>query len=94
MLPHSLRMMSVRVPDAIGRLSMALGAEREDPERAVARTAVLSARAEVTTLQDLDVEWAQLDDVVQAALSRPDLRLTPEPPGARELKDLLIAAYG
>ena len=73
---------------------MALGAEREDPERAVAQAAVLAARAGVTTLRELDVEWPQLDDVVQAALERPDLRLTPQPPGARELKDLLVAAYG
>ncbi len=94
MLPHSLRMMIVRVPKTLGRLAVALGAEREDPERAVALTAVLSARSGVSTLRELDVEWPQLDDVVRAALERPDLRLTPQPPGARELKDLLVAAYG
>ena len=46
-----------------------------------------------TTLGDLGVEWQQLDDVVQTALERPELRNTPEPPGARELKDLLEGAF-
>jgi alcohol dehydrogenase class IV len=92
-LPHALRLMTVRAPEALGRLARALGSDREDPERAVAQAAVLSARAGVTRLVDLGVEWPQLDDVVQAALVRPELRLTPEPPGARELKELLEHAY-
>jgi alcohol dehydrogenase class IV len=92
-LPHALRLMTLRAPEALGRLARALGSDREDPDRAVAQAAVLAARAGVTTLVDLGVEWAQLDDVVQAALSRPDLRNTPEPPGARELKELLERAY-
>jgi alcohol dehydrogenase class IV len=92
-LPHALRLMIPRAPKALGRLARALGSDREDPDRAVAQAAVLAARAGVTTLADLGVDWAQLDDVVQAALSRPDLRNTPEPPGARELKELLEHAY-
>jgi alcohol dehydrogenase class IV len=92
-LPHALSLMTVRAPDALGRLALAFGADDADPDRAVSQAATLCARTEVTTLTDLGVEWQQLDDVVQAALERPELRNTPEPPGARELKDLLESAY-
>jgi len=92
-LPHSLRLMTVRAPDALGRLARAFGADAADPDRAVSHAATLCARADVTTLEDLGVEWQQLDDVVQIALARPELRNTPEPPGARELKDLLESAF-
>jgi alcohol dehydrogenase class IV len=92
-LPHALRLMTVRAPKALGRLARALGSDREDPDRAVAQAAVLCARAGVTTLVELGVEWPQLDEVVQAVLGRPELRNTPEPPGARELKDLLESAF-
>jgi alcohol dehydrogenase class IV len=92
-LPHALRLMTVRAPDALGRLARAFGADSPDPDRAVSHAGTLCARAEVTTLTDLGVEWQQLDDVVQAALERPELRNTPEPPGARELKELLESAF-
>ena len=92
-LPHALRLMVVRVPDVLGRVALALGADSADPAAAPARAAVLSARAGVTGLADLGVEWDQLDDVVNAALSRQELRNTPQPPGARELRDLLERAY-
>jgi alcohol dehydrogenase class IV len=92
-LPHSLRLMTVRAPDELGRLALAFGADTADPDRAVSQAATLAARSEVRTLTDLGVEWQQLDDVVQAALERPELRNTPEPPGARELKDLLESAF-
>jgi alcohol dehydrogenase class IV len=54
-LPHSLRLMTVRAPEALGRLAQAFGSD--------------------------------------TALSRPELRLTPEPPGARELRELLDHAF-
>ena len=92
-LPHALRLMVVRVPDVLGRVALALGADSADPAAAPARAAVLSARAGVTGLADLGVKWDQLDDVVNAALSRTELRNTPQPPGARELRDLLERAY-
>jgi alcohol dehydrogenase class IV len=92
-LPHSLQLMTVRTPDELGRLALAFGADTADPDRAVSQATTLAARAEVRTLTDLGVEWQQLDDVVQAALERPELRNTPEPPGARELKDLLESAF-
>jgi maleylacetate reductase len=92
-LPHSLRLMSVRAPEALGRLAHAFGSDSTDPDRAVAQAAVLCARAGVTKLADLGVEWPQLDEIVQVALGRPELRITPEPPGARELKELLEHAF-
>jgi len=92
-LPHSLSLMTVRAPDALGRLARAFGADVPDPDRAVSHAATLCARSEVTTLEELGVEWQQLDDVVQTALERPELRNTPEPPGARELKELLESAF-
>jgi alcohol dehydrogenase class IV len=92
-LPHALELMAGRAPDALGRLSVALGAELPDPQRAAAQVAVLSARAEVTTLVDLGVEWPQLEEVVDAVLARPELRNMPEPPGRRELSELLERAF-
>jgi alcohol dehydrogenase class IV len=92
-LPHALRLMVGRAPDELGRLALALGADTADPARAVAQATALGARAGVTKLVELGVQRDQLDDVVQAALSRPELRHTPQPPDARELMDMLVRAY-
>jgi alcohol dehydrogenase class IV len=89
MLPHALELMVPRAPEALGRLALALGAQRAEPALAVARVAELTARSGATKLSQLGVREHELDEVVHVALMRTELRLTPEPPGNRELRDLL-----
>ncbi len=92
-LPHALKLMSVRAPEPLGRLARALGAQDDSAGLAYARAADLAARSGVTRLSELGVERGRLDDVVTAVLGRAELRNTPEPPGRRELIDLLERAY-
>lgn len=91
LLPHTLGAMTTRAPDALTKLAGALGAPASAeaaPER-VARLAALSGN---TRLSEIGVEEGQLDEVVQQALARPDLRNTPRPPDAAELRALLERA--
>jgi alcohol dehydrogenase class IV len=92
-LPHSLKLMSVRAPEPLGRLARALGAQDDSAELVYVRAADLAARSGALRLSELGVERDRLDDVVTAALGRAELRNTPEPPGRRELTDLLERAY-
>src|SRR4051794_13847635 len=88
-LPHSVRFMARRAPGEIGRLARTLGGA--DAPGAVAR---LTGRSGVTTLGELGVRPDQLDEIVAAAAPRPEVRNTPRPPGAAELRGLLAAALG
>jgi alcohol dehydrogenase class IV len=92
LLPHALAFMSGRAPEAMGRLAKALGAESEDPSQAGRLAARLAARSGVTSLGDIGVKANAFDEIVRTALGRPELRNTPEPPGRRELRDLLERA--
>jgi alcohol dehydrogenase class IV len=92
-LPHALELMSVRAPEPLARLARAIGAQDEGAELASARAAELAARSGAARLSELGVDRGQLDEVVTAALGRAELRNTPEPPGRRELTDLLERAY-
>jgi alcohol dehydrogenase class IV len=83
MLPHFVAFMEPRAPEAIARVSQALGGRD-------VRT--LAARAGVTRLSELGVEQAALDDVVAAALTHPALANTPDPPGEDELRAVLVQA--
>jgi alcohol dehydrogenase class IV len=84
MLPHFVRLMEPRAPDAIRRVRDALG------ERDLAQ---LAGRAGVTRLSELGIEPSALDGVAEAALGHPALANTPDPPGAEELRAVLEAAY-
>jgi alcohol dehydrogenase class IV len=92
LLPHVLAFMEGRAPEAMGRLAKALGAEAEDPSQAAPRAAELAAMSGVTRLGELGVRQASFDEIVRVALGRPELRNTPEPPGNRELRELLERA--
>jgi alcohol dehydrogenase class IV len=92
LLPHALGLMSPRAPWAIGRLARALGSEAEDPARAAPLGAAVAARSGVTRLSEIGVPPDAFDDIVRVALGRPELRHTPEPPGSRELLELLERA--
>lgn len=92
LLPHALELVSGRTPTAIGELAKALGAEQEDPSQAAPLAAKLAARSGVTTLPEIGVKPDSYEEIVRVALGRPELRNTPEPPGSRELRDLLERA--
>jgi alcohol dehydrogenase class IV len=88
MLPHFVRFMEPRAPDAIARLAQALGAGTV-PNAAAPRVAELAARSGVSRLSQLHVNASALDRIVTAALAHPALNNTPEPPDAGELRTIL-----
>jgi alcohol dehydrogenase class IV len=92
LLPHALAFMAGRAPEAMGRLAKALGAESEDASEAAPLASRLAARSGVTKLGELGVKRDSFEDIVRTALGRPELRNTPEPPGSRELRELLERA--
>ena len=92
MLPHSVRLMSLRAPAEIGRLTEALGDPSGDPEAAAGRISKLAARSGHTRLSTLGVEEGQLPEVVAGVLRHPGLAVTPDPPGEEELLGLLRGA--
>jgi maleylacetate reductase len=83
MLPHSARLMEPRAPEAMASLYGALGDET---------VAKLAARSGHTRLSMLGVEEGQLTEVVEAVMPHPGLAMTPDPPGEKELLDLLREA--
>jgi maleylacetate reductase len=88
MLPHFVRMMESRVPDAIAVLAAALGGPGR-PGWAADRIAELSARAEVTRLGQLGVDEAALEEIVHEAVAHPALANMPDPPDGAELLEVL-----
>lgn len=93
MLPHALRLMERRAPEALGRLAGAVGAERERAGLAADAVAGLAAGAGVVgRLSELGVEEGQLGRIAATASGRPQLDRTPDPPGEGELLELLRAA--
>jgi alcohol dehydrogenase class IV len=92
LLPHVLRLMAPRAPEALGLLAVALGAAHADPERAAERAASLARRAGPTRLRDLGADPADLPRAAAAAAGRAELARTPDPPSRTELEALLAAA--
>ena len=70
MLPHTVRFMAMRAPDAIESLRKAVGGDVAD----------LAATAGATTLSELGADASSLDAVVEAASVRPELGNTPGGP--------------
>ncbi len=93
MLPHSVRLMSLRAPGEIGRLTGALGDPSEDPEAAAGRVSKLAARSGHTRLSTLGSGGGAAAGRSWPALcEHPGLAMTPDPPGEDELLDLLRRA--
>jgi maleylacetate reductase len=67
MLPHTVRFMAMRAPDAIERLRKAIGGDVAD----------LAALSGATTLGELGAEPGHVDPVVEAASGRGELGNTP-----------------
>jgi maleylacetate reductase len=93
LLPHTLDFMATRASNAMGRLAKALGADDEDPTQAGPLARDLGALTGVARLQEIGVKQQSFDEIVRVALGRRELRNTPEPPGQRELRELLERAY-
>lgn len=97
MLPHTVALMELRVPEAMGRLATALARGRADAPgewtSAVELVEPLAARAGPRSLSELRAKPAVIPEVVAEALARPQLAATPDPPGADELEALLQAAF-
>lgn len=93
-LPHSVGLMVDRAPDAIGRLARSLGVRGGDASAAPAAVEPLLDRAGVRTLRELGVRADQLDAIAAAAAGRAEVRNTPRPPDAAELREMLARALG
>lgn len=85
LLPHTLGALEERMPERIGRLRSALGA---DPAREAARIVAISGP---TRLRDLDVPEAALDEAADAAAQRRH-NLAQTPPAAD--RNEIRAIYG
>jgi maleylacetate reductase len=90
MLPHFVRFMEARAPEAIARVGEAMSAG--ETAAATKRVVELAARAGVTRLGELGVQRTDLDRVVGAALQHPALGNTPDPPDGDELLAVLERA--
>jgi maleylacetate reductase len=91
MLPHFVRMMEDRAPEAIGKLAAAVGAGT-GADSAAARIAALSARSGVTRLGELGLRSEDLDAIVGAAMQHPALGNTPRGVTAADLRSVLESA--
>ncbi len=88
MLPHTLAAMRPRAPEAIARLADALGADAAAIEDRVVTLAGGTRR-----LSELGAERQNLDAVLDAALARPELQFTPDPPERDELARIIENAW-
>lgn len=90
MLPRSIAFMADRAPEALGRLAEALG--EPDVDAVVARIGRVAAGAGPTTLAELGVQTAQLDEVLDAVMQHPGIANTPGDPGREDVRALLASA--
>ena len=80
------------MPEQIGRLAAALGADDGEPAAASDRVAALAALAGPTTLRELGVSEGDLDAVVTAAMDHRGVQATPGGASERDLRELLNSA--
>jgi alcohol dehydrogenase class IV len=85
MLPHFVRLMAARAPEAITALAAALG-----PEVTVGE---LASRSGVTRLRELGVSEDQLGAIADASAKHPAFANAPDPPDREGLLEVLRAAY-
>jgi maleylacetate reductase len=87
MLPHFVRMMEPRAPEAISSLGAAL--DVSGPNGVVKRVAELAERSEVTRLGQLGLDEVAIEQVLHEAVGHPALSNTPDPPDGAELREVL-----
>ena len=89
MLPRTIdAMLESRAGPQMTALARALGVRRAD---LVARVTELGGGPR--RLGDLGADRDGLEPALDAILARPELQLTPDVPGARELRELIEAAW-
>jgi alcohol dehydrogenase class IV len=88
LLPLTMEAMRPRAPEAIDSLAAALGVDGAGIRE---RIEVLGGGPR--KLSDLGADRGRLRRALDAILSRPELRYTPDPPGRQELDELLQAAW-
>ena len=87
-LPLTMEAMRSRAPGAIESLAAALGTDA-----AGIRERIEALGGGPRRLGDLGADRGRLRRALDAILSRPELRNTPDPPGREELERLLEAAW-
>lgn len=87
-LPHVLAAMRARAPEAMASLAQAL-----DTEPAALPERVASLGGGPRRLSELISDRAALTAAVDAAVERPEIHLTPDPPDREELLALVDAAW-
>jgi alcohol dehydrogenase class IV len=85
MLPRTMRFMTAREPEALGRLAEALGT----PGSAADGLEPLAARAGLTTLSDLGIDAGALPAIARAALAHPGIAAMDPPLAEDEVLALL-----
>lgn len=88
MLPLTIEALAPRAGAAVTRLARALGTRRDG---LAARTVELGGGPR--RLSELGAARDGLDQAVKQILARPELALTPEPPGEAEVRALIEAAW-
>ena len=92
MLPHTLRFMSTRAPEALRRLARALGRPGDDPADAADAVAELAARSGATSLGELGLDPGALPTIARAVLEHPAVAAMEDPPDESQVRALLEAA--
>jgi alcohol dehydrogenase class IV len=88
MLPHTLEALLPRVSRPMTALARALGVKRADLAERVRELGGGRRR-----LSELGGSRERVDGAVKAILARPELQLTPDVPGEREIRELIDAAW-
>ena len=88
MLPRTLAMLESRAGPQMTALARALGVRRAD---LVARVTELGGGPR--RLSELGADRDGIEPAIKAILGRPELQLTPDVPGARELRELIESAW-
>jgi alcohol dehydrogenase class IV len=88
MLPHTLEMLRSRAGPQMTALARALGVKQADLAKRVAELGGGPRR-----LSQLGAEQAGIETAVRSIMARPELQLTPDVPGAREIRELIERAW-
>jgi alcohol dehydrogenase class IV len=88
MLPHTLEMLRSRAGPQMTALARALGAKQADLAQRVTELGGGRRR-----LSQLGADQDGIEAAVKAILARPELQLTPDVPGAREIRELIESAW-
>jgi alcohol dehydrogenase class IV len=88
MLPHTLEMLRSRAGPQMTALARALGVKQADLAKRVAELGGGPRR-----LSELGAEQRGIEAAVRSIMARQELQLTPDVPGAREIRELIEEAW-